>query len=92
MYVLCVNTQRAFRTHLRLEVFDRLTSEAGFSNDNARAKALMLPHSTIWRVRRGQLGIGERFISQTLAWARQHDPAVSFDDLFQVVASDELAA
>lgn len=91
MYVLCVNTQRAFKTRLRLEVFDRLTSEAGYSNDNARAQALQMPHSTIWRVRRGQLGIGERFIAHTLAWAQRSNPHASFEDLFEVVCDDAAA-
>lgn len=85
-----MNTQRAFKTRLRLEVFDRLTTDAGYSNDNARARALQMPHSTLWRVRRGQLGIGERFIAQTLAWARTlprtDEDEVRFEDLFEVTS------
>lgn len=75
--------------------FDELmTGEFDLKTDYAIAKALRVRHSTIRRLRTGEVKAGERVIAQTLHYANRKRRAagnrrpVTFEQLFEVVLDE----
>ena len=72
------------RVRVRLEALDKIRARRGLRSRYALAKRLGVSQSTVGRVLDGAQAPGEQFIAATL-----HALDVPFDDVFEVVASND---
>jgi transcriptional regulator with XRE-family HTH domain len=81
----CVTTQ-ALEYRLNFAKFELLTKARGWTNDLQRARGIGVSHSTIGRLRRGDMKPGLYFIGRATAAL-----GVDIEDLFDRVGPAEAA-
>lgn len=79
---MCVGKQQqpSLRYRLRLDRFDEHTARRGWTSDAQRAKGIGVSHTTIGRIRRGQMSPGLHFIGRVTA-ALGVDVAEVFEEI-----------